>query len=106
MYSITAKAKPKWHHIRWKLSNYFVGVATWIYPENPAVRPTVSVLIRTIAEGGSGGGGSSGGGLSGGNESGGGGKGVFVQLMIDQMIYGRSVTRIDPSKIVDEPNKD
>ena len=70
MYSITSKAKPKWHDIRWKLSNYFVRAATWIYPENPEV------------------------------------KAFFMQSMIDQMIYGQSVIRIDPSKVVDEPNKD
>lgn len=38
MYSITATAKPKWHNIRWKLSNAVVRLARWIYPENPEVK--------------------------------------------------------------------
>ena len=38
MYSIIATEKPKWHNIRWKLSNAVVLVARWIYPENPEVK--------------------------------------------------------------------
>ena len=68
MYSITAIEKPKWHNIRWKLSNFAVRVARWIYPENPEV------------------------------------KAFFMQIMIDQMIYGQTVTRIDPSEILKTPN--
>ena len=37
MFSITATEKPKWHNLRWNLSNALVGLARWIYPRNPEV---------------------------------------------------------------------
>lgn len=37
MFTVTAKARPKWYQLRWKLSNLFVRIARRIYPENPEV---------------------------------------------------------------------
>lgn len=33
----TAKDKPKWYQLRWKLSNLFVAIGRSIYPPNPEV---------------------------------------------------------------------
>ena len=37
MINVTAKDKPKWYQLRWKLSNLFVEIGRRIYPENPEV---------------------------------------------------------------------
>ena len=37
MFSITATEKPKWHDLRWKLSNALVWLARRVYPRNPEV---------------------------------------------------------------------
>lgn len=37
MIKVTAKDKPKWYQLRWKLSNLFVEIGRKIYPENPEV---------------------------------------------------------------------
>ena len=37
MFTVTAKEKPRWYQLRWKLSNFFVRVARGIYPQNPEV---------------------------------------------------------------------
>jgi hypothetical protein len=37
IYDVSAKEKPRWHQVRWRLSNIFVRIAKKIYPENPEV---------------------------------------------------------------------
>ncbi len=57
---------PKWHDLRWRLSNALVGVARRIYPRNPEVNA------------------------------------FLAQVVIDQMIYGRSVVRVNPAEMHNE----
>lgn len=45
MFSITATEKPKWHDLRWKLSNALVGLARRIYPRNPEVNAFLMQLM-------------------------------------------------------------
>jgi len=46
-YDVIAKEKPKWYQLRWKLSNLFVKIAKWIYPENPAVK---AFLLKKLTD--------------------------------------------------------
>lgn len=32
---IEAKAKPKWHQFRWRVSNALINIARKVYPKNP-----------------------------------------------------------------------
>ena len=47
MITVTAKAKPKWYELRWKLSNLFVRIARRIYPENPEV---TAFYVQTMTD--------------------------------------------------------
>jgi hypothetical protein len=62
IYKVTAKARPNWRQIRWKVSNALLDLARWIYPENPEV------------------------------------KAFFMQMVMDQMIAGKAVMRVDPHR--------
>ncbi len=62
MFSVNAKSKPRWYHLRWRLSNLIVCLARWVYPENPEVTA------------------------------------FYLQIITDQIIYGKSFVRIDPTK--------
>lgn len=37
MFKLSAKAKPKWHQFRWRISSWLVRLAQKIYPKNPDV---------------------------------------------------------------------
>jgi hypothetical protein len=68
VFSITAKNKPKWHNLRWKISNALVKLARKIYPRNPEVDA------------------------------------FMLQIISDQIIYGRSMVRISPEDIFKTEN--
>jgi hypothetical protein len=42
---VEAKEKPKWHQIRWKVSNLLVKMARFIHPENPEVMAFYTQLL-------------------------------------------------------------
>ena len=48
---ITSKTKerPKWHQLRWKLSNLFVHIGKRIYPENPEVKEFIMQVLMDKA---------------------------------------------------------
>lgn len=54
MIKVTAKDRPKWYQLRWKLSNLFVEIGRKIYPENPEVMAFyVKVMSDQMIYGGS-----------------------------------------------------
>lgn len=45
MMQFSAKDKPRWYQLRWRLSNFFVSIARKIKPDNPEVMAFMAECI-------------------------------------------------------------
>jgi hypothetical protein len=45
MFEVKANEKPKWHQIRWKLSNLLIYIARKIKPDNPEVKAFIVEMV-------------------------------------------------------------